>query len=302
MSDQQPKLVTQKAELERLRQKKNKANLSALLAHYEIFMSVVGKYCKDISNVHPKRNLAYLKLVEKMNPLVNELGLSPDGQSPLRLRKYFVPFESLLGAEEAMGGNLDVQDVMKRVNSACNEIKMLVFAKVNAKTALPPTHQRESLKTIHALIEDADKEIGSVIAETSRENTSAYRKPVTDKRQRLTLLTTAGRLSVNHRDGTVTLGVKKGHLHPSGMEMKILLLCVQAGGELVEHSEMAPKGVTKAWKIDATQILKNIKMALGILPKRQGANEDVFRNVRDIGYLIEVPAGIPQKSPRKRTE
>ena len=158
MSKQQPKPLTQRAELQRLKQEENKKNLLTLLKYYETFKFVVGEYCKKIPYVHPKLNLAYLNLVRYMNALVDDLGLSPDGQSPLRLQKYFIPFESLLGAEEEMGGSLDLGDVMRKVNSSCNEIKMLFYKKVRDRSVPEIMQMRDELNMIRTLIEDVHKE------------------------------------------------------------------------------------------------------------------------------------------------
>ena len=118
-------MPTREEDLVRLREPRNRTKLIALLHAYYAFVKIVETYRKDIFNPSNELNIIYReRLAPKIERLVNDLELQPDGNRPVSLPEDYIPFTNLYTAQQTYRDKgWSVDDLLMHVHSVYGILK-----------------------------------------------------------------------------------------------------------------------------------------------------------------------------------
>jgi hypothetical protein len=165
---------THEQDLARLRRPTNRQKLVQLLAGYEILRDLAWKFFEGMPNPPKEMNIAYMRLIPRLDELAKELLLRPEDNSTIKLERYCIPSRNLyLIKEEFKNATpkrvFDKSDVMDEMGYTYGKIKQLVI-----NTGAETTHAPEDL-------DEHMKEADAVLHGTARE-TQQVKIPLAGKR------------------------------------------------------------------------------------------------------------------------
>ncbi len=111
--------------------------------------------------------------------------------------------------------------------------------------------------------------------------------PKIEINNKVELRTKKGLLVVNEKTGFVKLNKVVVELNPLSKEFELLILLVNSPNRQSAYSQIL-KVNNKDTRRNLGFTLKKLKKGLGILPKGNSKNEDIFENIKGFGYKIIV--------------
>jgi len=100
-----------------------------------------------------------------------------------------------------------------------------------------------------------------------------------------------GDLKFNKENGDVKLGKVEGNLAPETNEYKVFLHLLESPSYMAKYTtliELMSKGALLE-RLALDTVIRNIKMKLGILPKKKSKNKDIFQTLKNWkGYRLKL--------------
>jgi hypothetical protein len=98
----------------------------------------------------------------------------------------------------------------------------------------------------------------------------------------------SGLLKFNKKTGFTKLNNIETTFHPSGQECKVLAILSSDEDYRATFAELLgqEKATKESEKRKLTFVIRNLKKALGILPKRKAKNKDIIKSVKGVGYRL----------------
>lgn len=93
-------------------------------------------------------------------------------------------------------------------------------------------------------------------------------------------------LTLNRHTGRVCLNKHTNDLNPESQEFKNLLRLMENKNHQITYKEILGETISKANKRNLAFVVRNLKEALGILPKKGAKNKDCIKNTKGHGYKL----------------
>jgi len=98
-------------------------------------------------------------------------------------------------------------------------------------------------------------------------------------------------LKINKENGDVKLGKSEGNIAPGTQEYKVFLCLLESSSYIAAYKTLLKlmypdknfEGSLKEYQVDMwalNTVIRNIKKALGILPRKKATNKDIFRTLK----------------------
>lgn len=95
-----------------------------------------------------------------------------------------------------------------------------------------------------------------------------------------------GTLSIRKDTGWVKLNDVEKDLNPEGQDFKVLFKLVTNKNHIATYKDLIGNTPTKTNKRLLSFVLRNLKEALGILPKKTAKNQEIIANIKGRGYKL----------------
>lgn len=95
-----------------------------------------------------------------------------------------------------------------------------------------------------------------------------------------------GLLVVIEDTGFVGLNKAGKVLNPRSQEFKVLKVLMDSKNHQATYSQLLGKEDTKSKRRTLGFVIRNLKEALGILPKKKAKNKDIIQNIKGHGYKL----------------
>lgn len=118
------------------------------------------------------------------------------------------------------------------------------------------------------------------------ENMSPVIAPKEIDKDIITIKLTDGTLSINKYTGLISLNNVEKTLNQSSQEFKTILKLATNKNYQATFGELLGTNASKSGKRNLSFTIRNIKKALGILPRKKSKNKDVIKNIKRIGYKL----------------
>lgn len=233
---------------------KNQNLIIELINNYNIYLKLIKNHFDGVE-IDLANEKEFVSTIQKIRSFVDSLHL---GSIVDRYNlKKIIPFTSLLSLEQDW--NFEIKSQRKKILLEEKEdIKSLEFSFDNIKSRV-----MEEISRINKYIDY-----------------SKINNP-TPTEEELVVKTISGSLVVNNKTGEIQLGKKKISISPSSDIFEILSKIAKGNGTYEELGY-----VSKSKKIDLAQHIKTLKHQLGILPKKDSENLDIFKNNKGHSYVI----------------
>jgi len=105
-------------------------------------------------------------------------------------------------------------------------------------------------------------------------------------KQMLEVSVLSGKLEINENTGFVKLNKIGNTLNIKGGEFKVILTLVKNKDHQATYTQLIEGGDIKTKRRPLGFTVRNLKRALGILPKKRSKNKDIIQNIRSVGYKL----------------